>query len=392
MTTALAKTPVGLSDNGLPIINTLEEQFRYAEMAIQSGLVPDSFKNAQAVMIAWAFGAELGLSRMQSLFNIAVVGNKPTIYGKAVVGVVQSKGVLESLKEWIEGSGDDMTAHCVVRRKGFADEIKNSFSVADAKRAGLWMKKTYSGKDTPWVLYPKDMMKYKARARAFATLFGDVLCGLPIYEDYSEVVEAIKNERIDPPSNPSTVEDPLLKQIGATAIVQDESHKLDSKICVTGENVAAPEENEPPFEASQNVVVEPKCSACGDSGKNSKGKPCVCQKKVERPKVEEKPVETMGQIATEEGRSPKQLDSKPLKNQSNEPKNDPIREVVVVFKDAPIKIGNRHRVIGSDGNSYYTNVPELVERLELNLKKKVKVGYQLYDTRFIIVSILAMEE
>jgi len=384
MTNALAKQSIEMQD-GMPMIRTIEDQFRFAEMAIQSGLVPESFKNAQAVMIAWAFGAELGLSRMQSLFNIAVVGNKPTIYGKAIVGVVQSKGVLESFKEWFEGSGDDMTAHCEVKRKGFADTVKKSFSVADAKRAGLWMKKTYNGKDTPWVLYPKDMMTYKARARAFSTLFGDVLCGMPVYEDYKEVFEVTANERAVSATATEPIKDDLLSQSAPDdppfedapkkrgrpkkeeAPVAQETEQVPSKNEVEGASPSGSTIGEQ-LEEAQAKREAPKyaCAACEDTKVNSNGKPCpICQK-----------------------------EQKPLKNQSDEkPKGPPINTTVCVFDKPGVSIGKgRHKFTDTTGNTFYTNVAELIERIGLNIGRKVEVNWQEIDTRNTIVSILAKEE
>lgn len=205
-TTPEKKAPIQI-EGGLVKCQNLDEAYRFANMVLRSGLAPTSFKTPEAILLAMQFGAEIGLKPASSLQNIAVINGRPGLWGKALPGVVLPTGLLEVFDEWIEGEGDNLTACCKVKRKGVARERIERFSVADAKRAGLW------GKNT-WALYPKDMLKYKARARAFV-LFADVLCGLPVLEDIAEVPPAkteIRQIRND--AKP----DPLLKEVGAEVI------------------------------------------------------------------------------------------------------------------------------------------------------------------------------
>ena len=166
-------------EGGLVQCGTIDEAYRFANCLLQGGLVPASFKTPQAIITAIQMGAELGLKPMASLKAIGVINGRAALYGDGLVGVVLSKGQLEDLEERFEGANDDLTAIVTVKRKGVASPRICTFSVADAKKAGLW------GKDT-WSKYPKDMLMHKARARAFK-LFADILCGLPVYEDIREV-------------------------------------------------------------------------------------------------------------------------------------------------------------------------------------------------------------
>jgi|SRR6185312_3258640 len=194
-------------ENGLVRCTSLDEAKRFAAMILQSGMVK-GFNSVASILTAIQYGAEMGLQPMQALQNIAMVNGRPSLYGKGLPGVVLSKNIMESFEEWFEGDGDNLTAHCRVKRKGLATERKCSFSVADAKKAGLW------GRGT-WTAYPRDMMMYKARARAF-TLFADVLCGLPVYEDIREIHEQVAK------ALPKSA-DPLLKQIGVAEIVKPDA-------------------------------------------------------------------------------------------------------------------------------------------------------------------------
>jgi hypothetical protein len=55
-----------------------------------------------------------------------------------------------------------------------------SFSVSDAKRAGLW------GKSGPWANYPERMLKYRARGFCLRDAFPDVLKGLITIEEAND--------------------------------------------------------------------------------------------------------------------------------------------------------------------------------------------------------------
>ena len=219
------KAPIEIR-NGMVQIQSIGDAYRFAQYVVKSNLAPKSFDTPEKVMIAWQHGAELGLKPMQALQNIAVINGRPSVYGKAAAGIVINSGFVDKFEEFFEGSLEDqtLTAVCVVKRKDVPDIRKERFGIEDAKRAGLWNRKTSTGADTPWVSYPKDMLRYKARARAFAALFGDILCGLAITEDILEVPA----ERTSITETPAPeIEDPLLVEIEpespvATASVVDE--------------------------------------------------------------------------------------------------------------------------------------------------------------------------
>jgi hypothetical protein len=58
------------------------------------------------------------------------------------------------------------------------------FSVADAKRAGLW------GKSGPWTQYPRRMLQLRARGFALRDAFPDVLKGLVTAEEAQDYPQA----------------------------------------------------------------------------------------------------------------------------------------------------------------------------------------------------------
>jgi hypothetical protein len=88
-----------------------------------------------------------------------------------------ASAVCESVTESIDGEGDNMVATCTAKRRGYEKPTVVRFSVADAKKAGLW------GKTGPWSQYSKRMLQLRARGFALRDAFPDVLKGLVTAEE-----------------------------------------------------------------------------------------------------------------------------------------------------------------------------------------------------------------
>jgi hypothetical protein len=90
---------------------------------------------------------------------------------------VQSSPVCEYVREYVEGEGDNLTAVCEAKRRGYPAPTVSRFSMADAKRAGL------AGKAGPWSQYPARMLALRARGFALRNAFADALRGLITAEE-----------------------------------------------------------------------------------------------------------------------------------------------------------------------------------------------------------------
>lgn len=160
----------GLRDAMMP--QSFDQLLRFADMVAATSFVPQAYKGKPGeIVAAVTYGAEIGLSPMQSLRSIAVINGTPALYGDGPLAVCQSHPQWAGKDEWFEGEGDDLTAFCTVRRKGETD-VTGQFSVADAKKAQL------SGKAGPWQQYPKRMLQMRARGFALRDQFADALRGL----------------------------------------------------------------------------------------------------------------------------------------------------------------------------------------------------------------------
>lgn len=169
-------------------LQTMQDMIDFCKIVSESGLAPRGMETPQKLFIAVAMGAEVGLSPMQSVQNIAPINGRPSLYGPIALGLVQASGLLASMEEYFENgagvhvetvtkdSSDDVKAVCVTRRKG-GNEVKSTFSVAEAKAAGLWIK---AG---PWSQYKGRMLQYRARGFNLADNFSDVLKGLKTVEE-----------------------------------------------------------------------------------------------------------------------------------------------------------------------------------------------------------------
>lgn len=172
---------------------TLDETFRLAKLVAASGLAPSDMRTPEQITVALMHGMEIGLKPMQAIQRIAVINGRPSLWGDAALGLVKATGLLELHFESIEGKDDLKEAVCKIQRRG---ETKKTFtfSIADAKRAGLWSKKG------PWQDYPFRMLKMRARSFALRDVFPDILGGMYIAEELQGIQPDIKD--ITPPPPP----------------------------------------------------------------------------------------------------------------------------------------------------------------------------------------------
>ena len=198
--------PAESSSRGLSL-HTFDDMLRFANVVAKTDFAPKDFRGKpESCFLAIQHGAEIGLTPMQSLQNIACINGRPAIWGDAALALVLGSSACEYVRERVEGEGDNSVAICEAKRRSQAVPVTARFSVADAKRAGLW------GKSGPWTQYPARMLQLRARGFALRDGFPDVLKGLVTTEEAMDypVVDAepapvakseprrIESRRIDP--------------------------------------------------------------------------------------------------------------------------------------------------------------------------------------------------
>jgi hypothetical protein len=195
---------------------TFDDAMRFSKIIAASEFAPKDFRGKpESCMLAIQHGSEVGLSPMQSLQSIAVINGRPTIWGDAALALVQASPVCEYVREYVEGDGDAQVAVCEVKRRGYPAPSVVRFSVADAKKAGLW------GKAGPWQNYPGRMLALRARGFALRNAFADALRGLITAEeaqDYPDAPAAVA--RAHEPAKATTVAQPPAASVAEPAKVK----------------------------------------------------------------------------------------------------------------------------------------------------------------------------
>jgi hypothetical protein len=190
-------SPIKFHD-GTYVVDDMGLCYRLASHYMNAGMIPRGLegknpKETQGrVAIAIEFGQQFKWSPLQSLQSVYVVNGRPMLWGDGPLSLVLSSGLLLDYTAKIEGTGDERVAvFSAVRKIGTAGVINREvrFSVADAKKGGIW------GKSGPWSNYPERMLMYRARAFCLRDLFADVLSGIGIAEEHDEFALDAKAEQ-----------------------------------------------------------------------------------------------------------------------------------------------------------------------------------------------------
>lgn len=187
----LAKSdPLQLDEQGLYRMVTQQDEFRVARMLLETGAVPRAFSTPQQVMMAIQALKSLGLNWRTAIRQCGFTAQGAfMVYGDLELAVVRQSGQLEDLHEFLYVQDADgklvercfansnlhlpwVGAVCRVKRRGAERHYETSFSIEDAKLAGLW------GKTPTWRAYPQRMATMRARSMALRGEFPDICQGL----------------------------------------------------------------------------------------------------------------------------------------------------------------------------------------------------------------------
>ena len=175
-----------MTGNGVSAMvpNSIESAWRLSEVIAASGMAPKTYgTDPNKIMVGMLAGLEIGLTPFAALQSIAVINGNPSLWGDGALALVQASNLIEDMDETDDGT----TATCMIKRAGRATPIVRTFSMDDAKKAGL------QGKAGPWTQYTARMRQMRARAFALRDGFSDVLKGLRIAEevrDYTDFADA----------------------------------------------------------------------------------------------------------------------------------------------------------------------------------------------------------
>jgi len=191
--------------------DTVEKMEAFAKILLGSKLVPFHFYEkgpdnkpdftkgkTEAVVAVLIQGYQLQLPPLTALQHIIPVNGLLSIKGDLAKSMIFNSGKLKtgSWKETEEGSIDQesLVVSITASRIDNGQTITRSFSVAQAKRAGLWIttqqvngQDGWKYKQSPWFRYPARMINYRALGFLARDLFPDVMSGIYTTEEAADM-------------------------------------------------------------------------------------------------------------------------------------------------------------------------------------------------------------
>ena len=176
---AVMKTGMEIGASGF-VPRGAADLMEMATFVAKSSLVPEALRGKPAdCFLVMATGMEYGFPVFQALQMLHVIKGRVTLPGETCAALIQAHPECAHFRVWFEGEGEKLTAWVQSGRKGREMNEAISFSLADARQAGL------SGDN--WKKYPKDMLCWKAVARDKRRNWPDLMPGCTVREDLEEL-------------------------------------------------------------------------------------------------------------------------------------------------------------------------------------------------------------
>lgn len=153
-------------------LQAIEQQ---ANVLAKTQFIPAAYRGKPGDIIAAALiGRELGWAPIVSLQRIIVVDGKPTVDAQGMVGLIRDRGHNLTRIDLQDRDGNYYGTKAVGKHRGTGDEMEFTFTLDDAKQAGL-----YPGNErSAWRKYPRAMCWARAVSQLGRMLFADVLLGV----------------------------------------------------------------------------------------------------------------------------------------------------------------------------------------------------------------------
>jgi hypothetical protein len=186
---------------------SIEKMEKFAQILLDSKLVPNHFYEqlpdkkpdftkgkVSAVVVVLIQGSQLQLPPLTALQHIIPVNGLLSIKGDLAKSMIFNSGKLKpgSWKEEEFGSIEEnnLVVKITATRSDNGQTLTRSFSVEQAKRAGLWITESqvngqdgWKFKSSAWWKYPARMINYRALGFLARDMFPDVLAGIYTTEE-----------------------------------------------------------------------------------------------------------------------------------------------------------------------------------------------------------------
>jgi hypothetical protein len=247
-----------LKGNNLPLVNeameSLEKMKEFCQFILDSRLVPDFFYakipgtndrdytkgNVPALMMVGIHGSQLGMPFMTAIQQIVPVNGLLSIKGDGAKSLILNSGKVEpgTWKEEETGSLEAGTYMVTIsaQRSDSKEKLSRSFSVTQAKKAGLWvtdeMIKSQDGwkhKKSAWYKFPDRMIKYRALGFLARDLFPDVMAGCYTEEEARDIPVDTTTSIDTPSGQPIIIPDRQFNQERSQNLTTKASQIIDKK-------------------------------------------------------------------------------------------------------------------------------------------------------------------
>ena len=163
-------------------------QKRQLTALVEGGFLPKGCTKEEAFARVVA-GASMGMKPIQALNGIAMINGKPTLHSDSIPCTVMASGLVNGMKYKFTGEGETLACTFFVRRKGIEEYQEWTYSMEDAKKAGLLS-------NPVWQKHTKKMLFNRARTWCFRNTFPDVIGNVYTPEEIEDVeFEEMKKER-----------------------------------------------------------------------------------------------------------------------------------------------------------------------------------------------------
>lgn len=153
-------------DGKLPIklggFSNMEEALSWANIAIESGLLPDSISSPEQVVTIVQHGKELGLSPHIALNNLHVIAGRPVISSAMLGALLKRSGIEWDIVDDLRTleDGKQVTTYRFYWKSKLTEKVREgdfTISWAQMQLAGYTEKAN-------WKKYPKEMMRARCLA------------------------------------------------------------------------------------------------------------------------------------------------------------------------------------------------------------------------------------
>jgi len=212
-----AQIEVSRSETFAP--RSLKEAFEFADIILTSGMAPKAYASMKpevaraTIVVVLQHGLEVGLQPMQAIQNISSINGNPAIWGDAALALCYSKPhicqyVTEMDLSEIKQRG---SATCKAKRRDSPTEVSVTFTMDDAKTAGLL------SKESTWGKYPSRMLQLRARGFALRNAFPDIMKGMVLVEEARDypIIEADAMQSSSVSADTPATQEPVDEPIGA---------------------------------------------------------------------------------------------------------------------------------------------------------------------------------